>query len=105
MGGKKRRLTAGGEQDVVARGGDAGAVLDPRRHRIAQARHAWHQGIPGVPATRRGVHRIQYRRIGADIVLADGQLGDRFTRRDHRARPVKQPPAIVAALIEVGQPF
>ena len=80
---------------IGPRGCHTRARLHPRRHCIAQRRDAGDAGIAGLPGLGCGMHRIKDHRIGADVMLADGQLDHIAPRRLHRAGAVKHAPSII----------
>ena len=102
MGSEEARLPARRDQHVVAAGGHAGARLHALGHLVAQRRHAGHLGIAGMAAPRAVIHRGQDRRVGADVMLADGQLDHRLARLGQGAGAIEHVPPVRAAAGEMG---
>lgn len=94
-------LPAGRDQHVLWRRRHSRPRRDPRRHRPTEFIGPAECRIPRVPAPGRGVHRREDRRIGADIVLPDGEVRDLHALRLQGARAEVETPAAGAVPCEV----
>ena len=97
---KQARLPTGDDQDIVARCRHTCTFLHPRCHRIAELWGAGNRGIARVPRQGGLIHRLKNCRGRADVVIANGQHGDRFTRINQFTRTFENHPAIGVAFVQ-----
>ena len=94
MGGKKCRLPAGRDQNIVLSCANAALRLNAAGHGRAQTLGARHSSIARVTAPCGPAHCGQNIHMGANVMLPDGQLNDRMALFFQSARLVKNIPAI-----------
>ena len=94
MGGIQRRLSACGDQHIRRAGWHPGLILHPFGHRVTQGRNAGDQRVSRGPVQGGLVHVVQDQRIGANVMFADGQLGDVMALGFQLSGAVKQAPTV-----------